>query len=202
MLAALILTGVLPARAQTAQASPDAGQSPADVIESIIVQADRASASPPAAKIAAPLHDLPITVDQIPQSQIEDRGVVSTDQALDTVAGVRQTPSFPGVDSYVICGFNELHHALVDGLRDNSGLTDPQDIVRIDVLKGPPSVLFGSQSVGGVANIVTKSPGPLAFYQAEFTAGSFGERRATVDVNQPIDNGIGVGTAERYLRGC
>ncbi len=53
---------------------------------------------------------------------------------------------------------------LVDGCRVNTatdinaqfGLINPGDIERIEVLKGPISALYGSGSIGGVVNIITK----------------------------------------------
>lgn len=53
---------------------------------------------------------------------------------------------------------------LIDGCRVNTatdinaqfGLIDPQEIERIEVLKGPISALYGSGSIGGIVNIITK----------------------------------------------
>lgn len=53
---------------------------------------------------------------------------------------------------------------LIDGVRINTatdlgaqfGLIDPNDIERVEVLKGPISALYGSGAIGGVANVVTR----------------------------------------------
>ena len=53
---------------------------------------------------------------------------------------------------------------LVDGVRINTatdlsaqfGMIDPSDIERIEILKGPISALYGSGSIGGVVNVVTR----------------------------------------------
>jgi hemoglobin/transferrin/lactoferrin receptor protein len=53
---------------------------------------------------------------------------------------------------------------LIDGVRINTatdlpaqfGLVDPSDIARVEVLKGPISALYGSGSIGGVVNVVTR----------------------------------------------
>ena len=53
---------------------------------------------------------------------------------------------------------------LIDGCRVNMttdlngrfGLVNPMDVERIEILKGPASVLYGSGSTGGVVNIITK----------------------------------------------
>ncbi len=69
---------------------------------------------------------------------------------------------------------------LVDGQRLNNsrestqfagiqpGLVDLSQVERIEVLRGPASVLYGSDAIGGVINIITKQQ---AFAQGAFTVG-------------------------------
>ena len=53
---------------------------------------------------------------------------------------------------------------LIDGCRVNTttdingrfGLVNPEDVERIEILKGPVSTLYGSGSIGGVVNVITK----------------------------------------------
>ena len=52
--------------------------------------------------------------------------------------------------------------------------------------RGPPSVLFGRGSTGGVINQVSKSPKLTPFYEVSGTVGSGPQGRATVDINQPF----------------
>ena len=69
---------------------------------------------------------------------------------------------------------------LIDGCRVNTatdinaqfGLVNAGDIERIEVLKGPISVLYGSGSIGGVVNVITKKkrPGIAAGAAGEITA--------------------------------
>jgi iron complex outermembrane receptor protein len=178
-----------PAWAQTVS-DGSAAKTP-DTIEEIVVTAPRYKLvdPSPAAKIQADNHDLPITVDQITSGVLSDRAVVNVDEAIDTVAGVRVVPGFPGASGYLVRGFFESYNVLVDGFRDGQTLIDPQAIDRIDVLKGPPSVLFGAQSPGGVVDIVTKLPQPQAAYSLEALGGSYDDRRFTADLNQPFADG-------------
>jgi len=67
---------------------------------------------------------------------------------------------------------------LVDGARVESanginarlGLIDPSTVERIEVLKGPVSSLYGSGSIGGVVNIITKG---ASFQSSEKTSFGF-----------------------------
>jgi len=56
-------------------------------------------------------------------------------------------------------GLNQRTLLLVDGRPAgtvNLATINPQDIERVEVLKGPASALYGSQAMGGVVNIITK----------------------------------------------
>ncbi len=78
---------------------------------------------------------------------------------------------------------------LIDGIRLNNstfrygpnqyfGTIDPGMIERIEVVRGPQSVLWGSDAIGGVINVVTRKTDPR-FYQS--LGGQFIERYATAD---------------------
>lgn len=57
---------------------------------------------------------------------------------------------------------------------------------RVEVLKGPQSALFGRASFAGAVNYVTREPTNEATGGASFEAGSFGERRADVNIGLPL----------------
>ena len=73
---------------------------------------------------------------------------------------------------------------MIDGIRVNVttdingrfGLVNPEDIERIEILKGPISALYGSGSTGGVVNIITKKgefeAAPVFHYQSSLGAGT------------------------------
>lgn len=104
--------------------------------------------------------------------QIED--------ALAYVPGVIVSPW--GVDDrydqFVIRGFDVgVYGIFRDGLI-NKGQSftgfkiDPFMVQRIDVLKGPASVLYGSNDAAGVVNIITKRPEFEPFTEARLSYGS------------------------------
>lgn len=87
--------------------------------------------------------------------------------------------------SVFIRGTNSNHtQVLVDGVRINPGTLGgaalqnirPQDIARIEVVKGPRSSLYGTEAIGGVVNIITRRAEQPFQADAEVAAGRFGTR--------------------------
>ncbi|MEH1845008.1 MAG: TonB-dependent siderophore receptor [Nostoc sp.] len=109
-------------------------------------------------------------------------------EALRNVSGVQR--SIPGAntnDRYSIRGFDQPLY-LRDGFRDsNAGLVETANLERIEVLKGPASVLYGNVDPGGVINFVTKQPLENPFYSFGVQAGSFGLVRPTLDISGSLN---------------
>ncbi|MHC5824400.1 MAG: TonB-dependent siderophore receptor, partial [Nostoc sp.] len=57
---------------------------------------------------------------------------------------------------------------------------------RIEVLKGPASVLYGQGSLGGTVNLVTKQPLSSPYYSVEASVGSFDFYRSSLDLSGPL----------------
>jgi vitamin B12 transporter len=69
---------------------------------------------------------------------------------------------------------------LVDGRRtgsDSLSLVDPNMIERVEVIRGPGAVQYGSAAMGGVVNVITQRGGELARLRLEAGAGSFQARK-------------------------
>ena len=78
------------------------------------------------------------------------------------------------------------------GSRDfrKDGFLDPtyvprdfQNVERVEILKGPASVLYGAGNPAGMVNLITKKPLDMRFSTFGFTFGSYGQQRYTVDAN-------------------
>ncbi|WP_375480032.1 TonB-dependent siderophore receptor, partial [uncultured Nostoc sp.] len=66
--------------------------------------------------------------------------------------------------------------------------TDLFNIDRVEVLKGPASVLYGSAAPGGTVNLVTKQPLRDPFYQVEATIGNYDFYSGRVDLSGPLND--------------
>ena len=89
----------------------------------------------------------------------------SSDQTVALIDGVKlNDPAAPGG------GFN-----FADLLTDN--------VERIEILRGPQSVLWGSQAIGGVVNVITREPGDQFGLRASGEYGSFDTGHLTGSVN-------------------
>ena len=78
--------------------------------------------------------------------------------------------------------------------------SDMANVERVEVLKGPASMLYGSTEIGGLINIVTKKPQAEPSYSVTGKAGSFDFYRKDIDLNQPLtERRQAAGAAERFL---
>jgi catecholate siderophore receptor len=142
-----------------------------------------------ATKIEVPLRDIPQTVNVVPQELLRDQGTRSMQDALKTVPGVGLSHGDGQRDQVTIRGFSAIADQFIDGLRDDAlYFRDLSNIERIEVIKGPASVLYGRGSSGGLINRVTKKPGAdLAEVTGQF--GSWSQRRAEFDVGHRFRDG-------------
>ncbi len=94
-----------------------------------------------------------------------------------------------GWDDFVIRGQRASESIFADGLLVDSNNRVAQELFgaeRVEVLKGPASVLFGAVQPGGLVNIVSKRPRPELFGELGLTVGNFGFRQVTADVGTPL----------------
>ncbi len=142
-------------------AVPAFAQSSDENVEEIVVTAGRR---------AQPLNEVAKSISVISATELLDRQYVFVADALQDLAGVslNQTGSFGGSASISIRGnATDQTVILIDGVQINDASSpgggfnfanlDPNGIERIEVLKGPQAVLYGSDAIGGVVNIITKS---------------------------------------------
>ncbi|MEM6433017.1 MAG: TonB-dependent siderophore receptor [Cyanobacteria bacterium P01_D01_bin.115] len=147
-----------------------------------------------ATRTETPLIEIPQSIQVIPAAVLEDQQVIRLSDALRNVPGVVPGNNFGGgLDTFTIRGF-EGAAILRDGFRSGEadtngqgGLQETANLERIEVLRGPASILYGNVEPGGVINLVTKQPLDTPFAEMTTQIGSYGLFRPTLDVKGPLD---------------
>jgi iron complex outermembrane receptor protein len=144
-----------------------------------------------ATRTDTPLKDIPQSIQVVPQQVIEDQQVNRLEDALRNVSGVSAGDSFGGTtERFVIRGFAQ-NTTLVDGFRQGAfgqGLPSAERLERIEVLKGPASILYGNLEPGGVVNLVTKKPSKEPLAETNIELGNFGLFQSSFDLSDAIDS--------------
>ena len=92
-------------------------------------------------------------------------------------------------DQVIIRGQNSSADFFVNGVRDDvQYYRDLYNLDRIEVLRGPNAMIFGRGGGGGVINRVTKEAGFSAFRQLSLSGGAFGNKRGSIDIDQPLNS--------------
>ena len=135
-----------------------------------------------ALKIDAPLRDIPQTIDVIPDQVIRDQRALSMQDAVRNVAGIGMATGDGQRDQFVIRGNIAYGDFFIDGVRDDAlYFRDLSNIERIEILKGPASVLYGRGSSGGLINRVSKKPGTEGG-EIVVSYGSWEDKRGEIDL--------------------
>ncbi|WP_313196835.1 TonB-dependent siderophore receptor [Rhizobium sp.] len=146
-------------------------------------------------KTDTPINEIPQSVSVIGREELDDRGVVDkVDQALLYTPGVFSQPygSDPDTDWIYVRGFNASQTGL---FLDNLALTnhafgnfqiDPFMLERVEVLKGPASVLLGGANAGGVVNLVRKQPTTQPYFYTELGIDSNGAGYGAFDLSDKL----------------
>lgn len=199
-----ISTGAAGLTLSVASAEPTA-QVPDDSIQIVVTGEQDEDYFVPNASTATrtdtPILDVPASIQVIPQQVLEDQQVTDLDDALRNVSGA-SVDSTEGRGFQVnLRGFNGVP-VFRDGFRlfspnDNGdaagqGFPEIANIERIEVLRGPASILFGQIDPGGAVNIISKRPLDEPFYEAALQVGNRGFVRPQIDVSGPLteDNSL------------
>lgn len=141
-------------------------------------QMDSYSYQPPASasimRGQGPNQDIPQAINVVPAQVIRDQAPRNLDDALYNVSGITQGNNFGGTsDTVMKRGFGDNRDGSImrDGMPIVQGRSLNASTERVEVLKGPASLLYGIQDPGGVINVVSKRP-QLQQYNALTLRGS------------------------------
>ncbi len=215
--AACLTSGLLapqPACAQATQAAapvavqPASGQVGAEGSEkppeivSVIGHRNRRNGFVPkdsnaATKTDTPLIDTPQAVSVVTRAQLDQQNARTLGEALRYTSGIAsENRGFSTrYDQISIRGFNAVDgiDEFLDELKLFNGAfyatqqIDPYLLERVDVLKGPPSVLYGQASPGGVVDLTSKLPVADPIHMLSSESGTFGYVRGTGDFGGALD---------------
>ncbi len=150
-------------------------------------------------KTGTPILQLPASVSVIPRAQIEATGATTVAKALTYSAGVvaENYGSDPRFDSLYLRGFNLENDKFLDGLRLMRSTQYPTSapafeiygLERIEILRGPASVLYGAGTPAGVANMVQKrAQADGDFSEVGVSTDSRGSYALMADANRVVDD--------------
>jgi len=206
-----VMTAAVPALAQETQLETiviEGQGSPSAVAP---VRGYVAKTSSAGSKGNTPLSEIPQSVSVIGQQEIQDRGITNkVDELLRYTPGVVAQPygSDPDTDWYFIRGFNATQTGVYfDDLNLFSygfgGFQiDPFMLERVDVLKGPASVLYGGANAGGIVNMIRKRPTDDPLYLTETGLNSNGNAFFGFDVSDAFAMPAGSTRCIRATASC
>ena len=195
-LRSLPLVTTLPAQAQQS-------------VETVIVTGDRAHLietrpDDTAFGLDKPLLETPRAVTVVSDTTIDRYGVTGVD-TLTAITPSAYTASFYGVEGAVNLR-GTLAESYFRGFKraDNRGTysTPLGDAAEIEILRGPPSAIYGAGKVGGLVNFVPKSVAAsgdsIVSGEVTVTYGSYSKRNLTGQIGAPLDLGAVMGGVHAY----
>lgn len=138
-----------------------------------------------ATKTQTPIMETPMSIQVVPKSVMNDQQAITLEQSLNNVSGIFPGLGFNGVETFNVRGFNTWDYYR-NGVRFQSALSqtgnrEVANLERIEVLKGPASILFGRIEPGGMINLVPKAPQAAPYYSLQQQFGSYNLFRTTLD---------------------
>lgn len=139
-----------------------------------------------ATKTATPIAETPQSISVVTADRMRDQGVRTVESALRYVPGVYAEPyGFDSRGDYTMIRGTEPTKFL-DGLKRSLyywdvGKPDPYELERIEVLRGPASMLYGQHTSGGLLNMVSKRPEAETHGEVGVEFGSYDRRGVFTD---------------------
>lgn len=182
------------AHADAATSEEKAKEAAATEVGGLVVQAGKQESV--SVKMTAPLVDVPKSISVIPQELIQSTASTSLVEALRTVPGITfgaGEGGNPVGDRPFLRGYDAQASTFVDGLRDIGAQSrEVFNVESIEVIKGASGAYAGRGGAGGGIYINSKTPTSSDFIAATAGLGSADYKRATVDVNHVIADGVAV----------
>lgn len=152
----------------------------------------KASLARTATKSDTPINETAQSISVVSSEQIRDQGAQTLADTLKFVAGVDAGQrGRRGLDDFSIRGFVQSDYVLRDGMRmfyDTAWVqSEPFGFERVEVMKGPASVLYGQTGPGGFANVVSKRPTDQPLATIGLTLGNYDQQQWTADFSDSLN---------------
>ena len=156
--------------------------------EAVTFRSDEASS---ATKMVIPIREIPQGIGVVNQSLIQSQQDIQFAGAAENISGVYRDVLAAGSlgNALTIRGLplGVFSNYYEDGFEfDGMVPSDITDVDRVEILKGPSSVLYGRAASGGIVDLVTKEPLPVASGDLSLQVDRYGAVRPTFGVTGPI----------------
>lgn len=151
-----------------------------------------------ATKTDMPLEKTPQSISVVTAEEIALHQPKSAKEALSYTPGVSvgTRGASNTYDQLIIRGFaadNQSQNNYLDGLKlqgnfYNDAVIDPYMLERVELLRGPTSVLYGKSSPGGLMNMVSKRPTTTPLHEIQFKAGTNSLFQTGFDFSDALDD--------------
>lgn len=155
------------------------------------VQGYRATRSASATRTDTSIHETPQSISVVAKDAVEDLGATRLQDALDYAGGVGRANNFggQGLTTFTVRGFTtgEFYRNGFPINRGYPNMPDANTIERLEVLRGPATMLYGRGDPGGTFNVVSKQPLPERTVTLGGQLNDQGMKRGTLDASGPLD---------------
>ena len=155
------------------------------------VQGYRATRSASATRTDTSIHETPQSISVVTKDAVEDLGATRLQDALDYAGGVGRANNFggQGLTTFTVRGFTtgEFYRNGFPINRGYPNMPDANTIERLEVLRGPATMLYGRGDPGGTFNVVSKQPLPERTVTLGSQLNDQGMKRGTLDASGPLD---------------
>ena len=152
--------------------------------------------------VPIPLEDTPQSVLTVKRQVLEDQQATTLWDGLRIVSGVSSRGTNSAVsEDFVIRGFrlDPRRNYYRNGVRFyNRFAIEPGNLERVEVLKGPASILYGAIEPGGIVNTISPQPSTTPTRHMHLSTGSYGHISPRFSASGPLD---GEGTVLYRLYG-
>ncbi|MGP9594833.1 TonB-dependent siderophore receptor, partial [Halomonas sp. AOP42-C2-25] len=155
------------------------------------VQGIAATRSATGTKTDTPIIETPQSISVVSSEEFKNYGARNFTEALGYTAGIfRFNGAERTTEGLRIRGFRNTT-TYRDGSKYQANIYDGQQelygLERLEVLKGPSSILYGVAAPGGILNAVSKRPTSTPLREVNIEAGSFDRRQISADFSDSLD---------------